>query len=392
VSRVLHSFERPAGYDLRPASPPAAAPVAAGDTRQLNVVMAGPGLSVMGGVSAVERLILAELPEHIRADHITTMVDGGNARKLWTFAQALWRYRSVLARQPDLIHIHFASGASSVRKEMLASIAQRRGVKVIMHAHGGAYRSYWEKMNPNRRARALATFKQASAIVVLGEAWREFFLSIGIAADRIVVMPNPVRLPAVVTKPADAIKVTCAYLGIISARKGAFDLVDAAALLPQSCRDRLRLVLAGNGKIDLLRERVSQRGLTGCVEVADWLDAGQRDALLTTADIFALPSYFEGLPMALLEAMAFGAVPVSTPVGSIGEVVRHEQNGLLVAPGDIAALSASLQRLIEQPEERAALAARARSTVEPFGVDVYVERLCQLYRAVARGEVPGAVA
>jgi glycosyltransferase involved in cell wall biosynthesis len=354
--------------------------------------MAGPGLGVMGGVSAVERLILAELPTNIRAAHIATMVDGGNARKLWTFANALWQYRSALARRPDVIHIHFASGASSVRKEMLAALALRRGVKVIMHAHGGAYRQYWEKMSPRRRAHALATFKQASALIVLGEAWREFFTSIGIAAEKIVVMPNPVKLPAAVTKKLDAQQVTCAYLGIISARKGAFDLLEATALLPPPIRDRLHVVIAGNGKIDLLRERVVQRGLTNCIEVVDWLNAEQRDALLTAAHIFALPSYYEGLPMALLEAMAFGAVPVSTPVGSISEVLRHEENGLLISPGDVPALAASLRRLIEQPNERAALAARARSTVEPFGVDVYVDRLCRVYRAVACGGVPGEVA
>lgn len=368
------------------------ATVAAGEERCLNVVMAGPGLAVMGGVSAVERLILAELPAHVRTAHVTTMVDGSKARKLWTFAQALSHYRALLARRPDLIHIHFASGASSVRKELLAAIALRRGIKVIMHAHGGWYRTYWERMSPRRRARALATFKQVSALIVLGEGWRDFFVSIGIAPEKIVVMPNPVRLPAAVVKPLDPRRVTCAYLGIISARKGAFDLVEAAALLPPACRDRLRMVIAGNGKVELLRERVQQRGLTSCIEVADWLDVEQRDALLTSADIFALPSYHEGLPMALLEAMAFGAVPVSTPVGSIGEVVRHERNGLLIAPGDIPALAASLQRLIEQPNERASLSARARSTVEPFGVDVYADRLCRVYGAVASGVAPGEVA
>lgn len=394
MTGALKASEPLSSYDPKPASPrrvigpQSTAP----HGQRLSIIMAGPGLTVMGGVSAVERLILAELPAHVRAAHIATMVDGGNAIKVWTFARALWRYWADLSRRPDLIHIHFASGASSVRKEILARIALRRGIKVIMHAHGGAYRSYWDKMSASRRARARGLLNRVSALIVLGEAWREFFMSAGVPAERIVVMPNPVRLPPVVPLRPESTTVTCAYLGIISARKGAFDLVEAIALLPRACRDRLRVVMAGNGKLEQLRKLIRQRGLESCVQVHDWLDAGQRDALLASAHIFALPSYFEGLPMALLEAMAFGAVPISTPVGSIGEVVRHDVNGLLVAPGDAAAIAASLQRMIEHPEDRAEFAARARATVEPYGIDTYIDRLCRVYQAVASGVAPGDVA
>jgi glycosyltransferase involved in cell wall biosynthesis len=369
--------------------PAQAAADATAGRRELRVVMAGPGLDAMGGISAVQRVILTHLPPHVRATHIATMVDGGMPRKLWTFARALLRFRADLSRRPDLIHIHFSTKASSARKELLAAIALKRGIKVVLHAHGGSYRAYWESMSPRRRARALSVLCKVSALIVLGDTWREFFASIGVPEDRIVVIANPVSIPEVVPARLDSGRLTCAYLGLISARKGAFDLVEAVDRLPQACRTRLRVVVAGNGNIGQLRQLVQQRGLTSCIEVVDWLSAGQRDALLASAHIFALPSYFEGLPMALLEAMAFGVVPITTRVGSIGEVVQHEVNGLLIAPGDVVALAASLRRMIEHPEERAALAARARTAVEPHGLDAYMNRLCRTYEAVACGEAPG---
>jgi len=98
--------------------------------------------------------------------------------------------------------------------------------------------------------------------------------------------------------------------------------------------------------------------------------------------VFVLPSYHEGLPMALLEAMAWGLAPVCTPVGSIAELVQHDANGLLSEPGDLNQLAVNLQRLALDPALRGRLGAAARRRVEPLAVDVYAQKLCALYEAV----------
>ena len=87
--------------------------------------------------------------------------------------------------------------------------------------------------------------------------------------------------------------------------------------------------------------------------------------------MFVLPSDHEGLPMSLLEAMAWGLAPLCTPVGAIPELVQHEANGLLTAPHDPGALAAGLERL-------------ARERVEPLAIERYAPRLCALYDSVAR--------
>jgi glycosyltransferase involved in cell wall biosynthesis len=346
----------------------------------MNVLMLGPGLGVQGGISAVERMTLAALPQRVSATHVATMEEGSKLRKLATYLGAL--ARTIVARRPDVVHIHFASRASSVRKMGLARLALARSCKVIMHAHGGAYSAYWKSLSPRARAASLSVLRRVHALIVLGEGWREFFVSIGVPRERIVVLPNPVALPAVLPLRGRAARVTFVYLGLIGANKGTFDLVEALALLPHATLDRMHVVIAGNGEHHELGRRIARHSLQATVEVRSWLDAAQRDALLASAEAFVLPSYHEGLPMALLEAMAWGLAPVVTPVGSIAELIDDEINGLLAQPGDLPGLAAAIERVALDAGLRARLGAAARRRVEPLAVDVYAQKLCALYEAV----------
>jgi glycosyltransferase involved in cell wall biosynthesis len=346
----------------------------------MNLLMLGPGLGVQGGISAVERMTLAALPRRISATHIATMEEGSKARKLVAYLRAL--ARTFAARRPDVVHIHFASRASSVRKMSLARLALARGCKVVMHAHGGAYSAYWKSLSPRARAANLAVLGRVHALIVLGEGWREFFVSIGVPRERIVVLPNPVALPAVLPLRGRAARVTFAYLGLIASSKGTFDLVESLALLHDATLEKMRVVIAGNGEHAELERCIARHSLQNTVEVRTWLDAAQRDALLASAEAFVLPSYHEGLPMALLEAMAWGLAPIVTPVGSVAELVDSEMNGLLTQPGDLSGLACAIERVALDAELRGRLGAAARRRVEPLAVDVYAQKLCALYEAV----------
>jgi glycosyltransferase involved in cell wall biosynthesis len=348
-----------------------------------HVVMLGPALDVMGGIASVERLIVSAMPPHVRVRQIPTMRDGNGFTKARVFAGALMRFSHQLRYKPDLVHVHFASAASSKRKMILAALAQRCGVRVLMHAHGGYYHKYWEEMGKRERALASGVFRNTQALIVLGENWREFFVSIGVPHSRIAVLPNPVAIPAVVPTRVQSSRVHAVYLGLMNRPKGTFDLVEAVSRLPGTIQDRLHLVIAGNGETDAIRALVEQRGLNRCVHVRGWQNTEQRDALLAQSEIFLLPSHWEGLPMAMLEAMAWGLAPICTPVGSIGEVIRSGDNGLLVKAGDTAALTAALQRLIEDPVTRSRMGASARQSAQALSIDRYVARLTAIYGAIA---------
>lgn len=350
-----------------------------------NVVMLGPGLNVRGGVSGVERMLLSALPENVHATHIATMVEGGKWTKAVTFAQSLAKLTMELNQHPDVVHIHFASGASNFRKIVLARIALARGASVIMHAHGGGYQKHWASMSPAARSITLNTLQSVQRLVVLGEGWKTFFESIGVPRHRIVVLPNPVALPETVPERALGGKVRFVYFGLISQRKGVFDLMDAVAKLSPECRTRVEFVLAGHGDVAQLREHANKLGVQDVVEIREWVDPAERDRLLAAAHAFVLPSHTEGLPMSLLEAMAWGLPPICTPVGSIPEYVVNDANGLLIAPGDVGQLAAAIEKLVSQEADRVHMGRLARATVEPLCVKQYSNRMCAVYRSVANG-------
>jgi len=357
---------------------------AAAPRRILQVLMLGPDLRVRGGVSAVEQSLIAHLPAHVRVTHVATMVEGSKWRKLWTFAAAIVRTLRHLRRaRTDVVHIHFASNASSVRKIVLARLAMANGARIIMHAHGGGYPIYWAKLSPGWRAVTLATLRRVDRLIVLGDNWRAFFVSIGLRPEQIVVLANPVVLPSAVPRRLPRNQVQLVYLGRISAEKGAFDLVEAVASLPPSCLARVRLVLAGDGELARLRRLIEQRGMQHAVEVHDWLQPSERDRLLASSDVFVLPSYAEGLPMALLEAMAWGLPAICTAVGSIPRQVRDGVEGLLVQPGDVAQLARTIEHIVGDDALRARMGAAARAAVEPLNVNVFVEAVDAMYRSLA---------
>jgi glycosyltransferase involved in cell wall biosynthesis len=362
---------------------PDASDAAQGRTSDLpKILMLGPDLAVRGGVSAVERVLIQSLSGRVHVTHVATMKEGTKWDKLLAFWRGGLAARRHLRASYDVVHIHFASGASNIRKMTLARLALASRTPVILHAHGGGYPDYWRRMPGLVRAQTLATLQAAERVIVLGEQWRRFFESIGVPAEKIVVMPNPVVLPALLPTRLRRSKVQFVYLGLMSPAKGAFDLVDATARLSPSYRQRAQVVLAGNGDTSRLRERVRELGLEGVVQVHDWVGQTERDQLLASSDCFVLPSYAEGLPMSLLEAMAWGLPAICTSVGSIPEYVRNNHNGYLISAGAREQLSQAMQRMIDDDERRIRFGTNARASVEPLSLQIYARNLLNVYRDV----------
>jgi glycosyltransferase involved in cell wall biosynthesis len=119
------------------------------------------------------------------------------------------------------------------------------------------------------------------------------------------------------------------------------------------------------------------------VTVRDWLNVQQRDQLLAESDVFVLPSYNEGLPMAMLEAMAWGLPPLCTPVGSIPEYVTSGVNGVMVQPGNVPELANAIQQLATDGAARVRMGQAARKTIEPLNLSDYIEKLCHVYDGIA---------
>ena len=344
------------------------------------VLQLGPALSVRGGVSSVERLIVQHLGSVVTIKHVATMEDGSLWRKLRVFARAIVELRRAL-RSPQrlVVHIHFASRGSTLRKCILAWLTLRAHRPLILHAHGASFDEFFGTLPRPLQQVVRAVFARADCFLVLSSQWRQFYTQqCGLPAARVMVLYNPTSLPESIPVRSGRANVQLLFLGRIGARKGAFDLLQAYTALPATVRERTRLVFAGDGEVESLRAQAAALGAQ--VEVHAWVDARQRDALLAESDIFVLPSHSEGVPMAMLEAMASGLPVVTTPVGGIPDVVADRCEGLMVAPGQIQELGAALQKLIEDEPLRLRLGRHARMRAENFDIERYSADLARIYR------------
>jgi glycosyltransferase involved in cell wall biosynthesis len=354
--------------------------------KQIRVAMIGASLEQNGGIATVEKLIFKYAFSNIQVQHITSHDEGSATHRIVVFGKALLKFFwKLLLRRVDVAHIHLSDGGSVLRKTILSLLAYGFHKPVLIHAHGAEFDLKNSKFPKWLQEGTNLIFRQCKGFIVLSETWKEYYVSnMRLDEKQVFVLPNPVELATQVPARTSNTTIKIVFFGRIGQRKGAFDLVNAFASLAVDRRKNVQLFLAGDGEIQHGLELVDRLGLKDSVTFLGWVDSEQRDQLLAAAHIFALPSYNEGLPMALLEAMGWGLPVIATPVGGIPELITSGVNGLLVNPGDIQQLSAVIQSLIQDEILRSSLGRAARESVMPFNIEGYCHSLDKIYHLMCK--------
>ena len=357
--------------------------------KPLQVVMLGAGLNVMGGISSVEKLILEQGIPEVNLKHIATLEDGSIVKKILVFKQAIANLVWTLYKEEvHLIHIHFASRGSTFRTAILILISLVFRIPVVLHSHGAGFDIFYRNLPLWIQQIVRYLFCLSSRFITLSESWKKFFISnLDLEEDRVFVLPNPVKLPSKIQylkdpNTEDSNNINFLFLGRIGQRKGTFDLIKAFAHIPSQQRSQASLTVAGDGDVAQARNLVKDLELVDQITILNWVNSEERDALLAKSDVFVLPSYHEGLPMAIIEAMSFGLSVVTTPVGGIPELISHGNNGLLIDPGNIQELSFAMQSLIKNEEIRNSLGVKAKDRVASLDIQKYCLSLMSIYQEV----------
>jgi glycosyltransferase involved in cell wall biosynthesis len=350
---------------------------------RVKVLQMGPALDVRGGVSSVEQLICDYLPSYASIRHVPTMTEGGKLARATVFARAVYTLSRALDDiDPPIVHIHFASRGSTLRKCILADMVLRARRPLILHAHGAGFDKFHRGLPAPVRRLVSRVLQQATVLIALSSQWRDFYVQeCEVSPSQVVVLPNPVRVPVRIPDRAGRTQVQFLHLGRLGRRKGGYDLVNAFATLPEAVRNRAKLVLAGDGDVEGLKKLAAPFGER--IRVLSWIDTHERDRLLAESDVFVLPSYAEGVPMSLLEAMAAGLPSITTPVGGIPDVFTHGAEGLLVGPGDAGQLRAAMTTFIGDESARLAAGRRAHESARAHDVHAYARRLADIYQRIA---------
>lgn len=346
----------------------------------MHVCMIVPNEAVRGGIASVVNGYRGSvLEKRYRVTYIESYQDGSKWDKLKKALAGYRAFRRLLRKdRPDLVHIHSSFGPSFYRKMPFILWSASRGIPVVNHIHGAEFDAFYEKASGAKKRRVRRIYRKCTRFVVLSEEWKEKIAQI-VPADRIDVIENYCVLPE---KRYDAGRRQnqILFLGALEERKGCYDIPVIFERVKRKCPDA-RLVMAGDGQMERVRAAFGQKNLLAHVTFTGWVRGREKDKLLQQSAVFLFPSYNEGMPVAVLEAMGYGLGIVTTTVGGIPQLIAHGRSGFLEVPGDLAAMAEDVCKLIQDDGLCRHMGETARKTVEQrYSLKMHLQKLEETYR------------
>lgn len=307
--------------------------------------------------------------------------------------------RRDLRKGKTIVHYSFPLNAPSIiRDPFFMNYARRRGVKMVVHIHGGLFLT--APKIPFVLKRILKwVFSWDVPFIVLSEFEKEA-LQTKFGAKHVEVLPNCVDLRDAVEfskMRGESIEkkepLRMGFLGRIEPLKGMSELLEACKKL-KDMGVQFKLLLAGKEKHENECLPKFEKELNGegnkCFEYVGLVSGDTKCEFLRNLDVLVMPSYFEGLPMSLLEGMSYGIVPVITPVGSVPTVVNCYEgndvgnaNGLFVKVKDVDSIVDAIKLLDGNRLLLKALGGNARQTIfDNFSTEKYIDKLNSIYSAL----------
>jgi|Tabmets5t2r1_1033131.scaffolds.fasta_scaffold00992_3 glycosyltransferase involved in cell wall biosynthesis len=337
-----------------------------------------------------------------------------NTRGRWPRLERIGRVRYVLVPKPprgiDLVVFQVVASilalalrlggvrvwaASDPLRSTLALLpaAALPGTRMIIHVQGQLLnlpRTRFGTLTPVVQTVSRVMARRADLVRAVSRQIATDAVQAGVDPDRVVVIgsrcdtglfdPERWKAEAAVLRAGlrgDPSAPVIGFLGSLNGSKGIDVLRDAVLELGRS--RPVRLAVAGDGPLrSLLQEAATIPGAPG-ISLLGRLPGLDVPRFLRAIDIVVLPSYDEGLPRAVLEAMSMARPVVASAVGGIPELIQHGVNGLLVPPGDRAALVQALKSLVEDEGLRAELGRRARQTAMRFDIEEGLRRLAAVH-------------
>lgn len=338
------------------------------------VLFVGPSYTSRGGISAVLQLYKENIaPFH----YIKSSTNKGllvNVCVLGTLLAKLVFIRCL--GRIKILHLHGASQRSFQRKAIVIAWAKILGFKIIFHCHGGGFKDYVEDRGVRPIKKVL---DKCDAIVVLSEYWRNYFTN-ALKQQRVFVVNNMVNRPRKVYNKADD-KLHLLFLGLITREKGIFDLLEVMCDHKKELKNRCILMIGGSGREENIRsllQYITANELQDLVDYRGWVSRETKESAFGDSNVFILPSYKEGLPISILEAMSHKMPIISTCVGGIPAVVTAT-NGTLMNPGDKSAIWKAIKNYMDNKDLVTKQGKESGKLIESFYPEKVKQQLLSIY-------------
>lgn len=352
------------------------------------ILMVGPDRGVHGGISAVvNEFYKAGLDDKVELKYISTMREGSKVKKALIAGRAYLDFLTKLG-WCDIVHVHFSSDSSFVRKSFFIKTAYKHGKKIVLHQHGGDFINYYENQLSDRQRRNVKDIlSMGNRMLVLTSFWKDFFSTI-IDGEKIEVFPNGIvtndsnRVAYAMDGNTNALLADkdfakILFLGRICREKGLDELLEAMdgihVMIPEA-----KLYIGGIYEDESYKEEFGKR--SDYITYLGWLDEKGKDMYLKKCGILVLPSYFEGFGMTIIEAMLREDAVIGSNVGGIPDIIENRENGILIPAKDSFALKNALLELINDKEKAKEYGKKGKEKVKKYySVEKNIEKLLDVY-------------
>ncbi|WP_051350331.1 glycosyltransferase family 4 protein [Dyadobacter alkalitolerans] len=297
-------------------------------------------------------------------------------------------------RKISVVHVHGASFGSFYRKYMIFLLSKYIFNKqFVYHLHAAEYHTFYQETNGFAKRLIQHLINDADCIIVLSESWANF-INKEFSPKKVVVLHNPVEIPLRKQKArnADFTTTSFLFLGRIGDRKGIFDLLSVISKNKDEYQGKLSLTIGGDGEVERLKTYLKDHDLDQICKYVGWVDGNMKKDLLQACDVLALPSYNEGLPIAILEAMSYGKPILTTHVGGIPEVVKDGINGYVITPGDKVAMEAGVDKLINNKSLQELMGRQSLKLIDSYDIHTVTKRLQAIYEDLPADTIRAQVA
>ena len=348
----------------------------------MNVLMIGPScLKSKGGMATVIKEIVEDkaIFQNINIDTYDSYIDGNKIKVLLFSFMAILKFIICgKARKYDVYHIHVASNGSTFRKIIYAKLVKRNNKKLILHIHGGQYMDFYKSLSTKKKKAVEDFLKSADIVIALSNKWKSNFENT-FNLDNCVSIENGIDTEKykLGINYIDNLNRNFIFLGRICKEKGIYDLLQAVSIARNKYND-ICCYIGGVGED--ISEDIEKLHIEKNIKLLGWLEEDRKIEVLRQVNTLVLPSYYEALPMCILESMACGKAIISTNVGAIPEVVK-EENGILINAGDVKALANAIIKCCSNKEYMNSVSKNNINKIEEqFSMETMHRQILKCYR------------
>ena len=345
----------------------------------MNVLMVGVDSKRVGGMWTVAETYIKnkKYNQHVNLIYIPTITAGSLLKRSFFMLNAYRRVLWVLCTYNiDLVHIHMAEKGSTFRKGLIAKWGRWTNKKVVIHLHAGPFMSWYTTQGQKRKKCIKNIFACANRVCVLGKYWKIQLTDL-VQPEKLVVLYNGVPCPK--ANPYNKAAKNIVYLGVMLKTKGIYDLIEAIGQIEDSLPSEVQLQLCGVDLEGDIAEIIAKKKLSGRIKLLGWIDQQEKENIFQGAMMVVLPSYFEGLSMTVIEAMAHGIPVITTNISTMPELLGLDTD--LIEPGDVKSLGEYILKLSMDAHERSKISTKVFERAKNFfSEDSFIDKTLSVYK------------